>query len=293
MNKLLYPSLYVPALQWAGLYTEPGSLLPYCSALWERVWWEWVPLVWERYLGCPVCVPTPMESSFLRLRVDKPGYYFPWIILCSQGCHVQGKHLACTHGRVSILVLALWEKAMPWAGKLRFQRGVCTPMWPKVTCPGYTWACTLSLSLNSLPVPEPLTNHILDATGIKIPESYLTMSPHPKYFFLLWLVTSSLHLPFVLLSHFIQCKLFPLFFLFFYFSTVFVLFWDGGQQHLVFLQTRIFESLRYDLDSETIRTDSRNEWEEKWALRVKILHSANCHVIMQSCSLMFSSRQNM
>lgn len=52
-------------------------------------------------------------------------------------------------------------------------------------------------------------------------------------------------------------------FLAFYFSTVFVLFWDGGQQQLVFLQTRIYKSLKYDLDSESIRTDSRNKWEEK------------------------------
>lgn len=66
----------------------------------------------------------------IRLRVDKPGYYFPWIVLCPQGCHVQGKHFTCTHGRASILVLALWGKAMCWAGKLRFQTGVCTQIWP-------------------------------------------------------------------------------------------------------------------------------------------------------------------
>lgn len=107
--------------------------------------------VWERYLGCPLWGPTPMGSSFLRLRGDKPGYYFPWIVLCPHGCHVQGKHLTCIHGRASILVLALWGKSMCWTGKLReFFREKCAPR-------SGPWACTLSHSQNSLLVPEPLT----------------------------------------------------------------------------------------------------------------------------------------
>lgn len=191
------------AMSW--LIHGVGISLALCLVLWAWVSWEWVPhAVWERYLWCPACGHTPMESSFLRLRVEKPGYFFPWIVLHALSYHVQGKHLPCTHGRVSILVLALREKARCWAGKLRFQRGLCIQMWPEVTCPGYTWACTLSHSASPW-TTDP--NHILVATQIKGPESYLTMSLHPptKYFLLLCLVISTLHLPFVLLFHFIQC----------------------------------------------------------------------------------------
>lgn len=227
--------------------------LALCLVLWAWVWWEWLPHgVWERYLGCPVSGPTPTETRFVRLRVDKPGYYFLWIVLRPQGCHVQGKHLTCTHGRVSILVLAFWGKAMCLAGKLRFQRGVCTRIWPEVTD---RIACQ---SLKHWPKPRSRCHR--DQCSWILSKN-IPLSPHQISFSYCGCRRTAPSFRAVVWLH--KMQIISSLFLAFYFCTVFVLFWDGGQQQLVFLQTRIYKSLKYDLDSEYIRTDWRNKWERK------------------------------
>lgn len=127
--QLLYPAFsHIPASQQAGSDLQSGSLL-LCSipGLVSISRWPQLKGSWERCMCCPAEWGTHPRIHFssLRLRVQKPSYRFPWIVLHPLGYHVQGKHLSCVPERVSILVLALREKSRCWAEEPWFQRGVC------------------------------------------------------------------------------------------------------------------------------------------------------------------------
>lgn len=97
--QLPYPAfLHVPALQWAGSDLGSGCLsLSSIPGLASVAGWPQLKGSWARCMCCPAEWGTHPRIPFssLRLRVQKPSYCFPWIVLHPLGYHVQGKHLLC------------------------------------------------------------------------------------------------------------------------------------------------------------------------------------------------------